>query len=239
MKAKRSKVAGFTLIEIMVAMAIMALIGVGALTLLNAATNSGNKIKTEGNRLNDVQRAFLFISNDMQQVTTRQVRDEFGDKLPSIKSDLQASTPFIRLTRLGRRNPAQLPRSNLEHLMYTVEDKTLIRSSYQYADGMSENYALKRPILKNVEDMKIKFYDGEEWQDYWPLTEDPEDNQFDALPLAIRMQLELTDYGVLERIYVVSDRREAREDDERGEGDQRGGGDSGGGDTRNGEETRQ
>lgn len=214
-------------------MAIMALIGVGALTLLNAATNSGNKIKVEGDRLNTVQRAFLFISNDMQQVTTRQVRDEFGDKLPSIKSDQQASTPYIRLTRLGRRNPAQLPRSNLEHLLYSVEDKVLIRTSYQYADGMSENYAQKRPILENVEDMKIQFYDGEEWQEYWPMTEDPQDELYAKLPLAIKMKLELTDYGLIERIYVVSDRQVDK--DERGEDDSRGGRDSRGGDSRGGD----
>ena len=196
---------GFTLIEIMVAMAIMALIGVGALSLLNAATTTGDKIKTDGDRLNDVQRAFLFISNDMQQLTQRQVRDEFGDSLPSLKSDLQASAPYIRFTRLGRRNPAQLPRSNLEHLIYSVEDKVLVRKSYTYADGMPEDFALVRPILEDVEDMKITFFDGQEWQDYWPMTEVKEEAGFKQLPNAVKMQLELTDYGVIERLYVISE----------------------------------
>lgn len=205
------KQSGFTLIEIMVAMAIMALIGVGALKVLDAATISSDKIKRDGNRLNNVQRAFLFISNDMQQLTTRQIRDEYGDIVPSMKSDLQASTPYISLTRLGRRNPAQLPRSNLEHLTYTVEDKTLYRTSYIYADGMSEDSGLKRPILEAVENMKIAFFDGQEWNDYWPLSNDTVPGTA-FLPVAVKMTLELTDYGEIERLYAISDKLSQNKD---------------------------
>ncbi|WP_444996880.1 type II secretion system minor pseudopilin GspJ [Aliikangiella sp. IMCC44359] len=205
---------GFTLIEIMVAMAILALVGVGALSLLNTATTKTNAMKVSGDRLNNVMRAFLFISNDMQQLTLRQVRDEYGDKIPSMKSDLQASTPYIRLTRLGRRNPALLPRSNLEHLIYTVEDKVLNRTSYAYTDGMAENQGVKRPILEDVEDMKISFYDGEQWYDYWPLSDDPEQEESKLLPIAVKMKLELTDYGVIERLYSVSDRPSAQDEEE-------------------------
>lgn len=202
---------GFTLIEIMVATAIFALIGVGALSVLNTATTTSDKIKKDGDRLNAVQRAFLFISNDMQQLTQRRSRDEFGDLKPSMKSDLQAATPFIRLTRLGRRNPAQLPRSNLEHLIYTVEDKILYRTSYSYADGMPEDLGLKRPVLDAVEDLKISFFDGEQWFDYWPLSEDPSDPRSSYLPVAVKMNLELSDYGVIERLYAISDKLSALE----------------------------
>ncbi len=202
----RTRQSGFTLIEIMVAMAIMALIGVGALRVLDQATVSSDKIKQSGDRLNNVQRAFLFISNDMQQLTTRRVRDEFGDPLPSMKSDLQASTPYIRLTRLGRRNPAQLPRSNLEHLFYTIEDKVLYRTSYPHADGMAESSGLKRPVLKDVENMKISFFDGLDWSDYWPLSDDPQDPNSRLLPVAVKLKLELSDYGEIERLYAVSDK---------------------------------
>ena len=207
---------GFTLIEIMVAMAIMALIGVGAISVLNTATRSTDKIKINGNRLNDIQRAFMIMSNDMQQLTTRLVRDEYGDRMPSMKSDIQASAPYVRFTRLGRRNPAQLPRSNLEHLLYVVEDKTLHRISYTYVDGMVEDQGLKRPMLQNVEDMKVQFFDGEEWHDFWPLNEGLEDGQPNLLPVAVKMELELTDYGKLERLYAISDKSAARDNgDER------------------------
>ncbi len=200
-----AKQKAFTLIEIMVAMAIMALIGVGALKVLDEATRSSDSIRTNGDRLNNLQRAFMFISDDMQQLTLRQIRDEYGDKVASMKSDLQSSTPYISFTKLGRRNPAQLPRSNLEHLIYSIEDKILYRTSYTYADGMSVDLGLKRPILNDVEAMKINFFDGEEWVDYWPLTEGNEDGAVVELPVAVKMNLTLSDYGDLERLYVLSD----------------------------------
>ncbi|MET1256727.1 type II secretion system minor pseudopilin GspJ [Aliikangiella maris] len=206
MKTRAYKQYGFTLIEIMVAMAILALVGVGALSLLNTATTKTDAIKRGGDRLNNVMRAFLFISNDMRQLTVRQVRDEYGDKLPSMKSDLQSSTPYFRLTRLGRRNPAQLPRSNLEHLVYSVEDKQLYRTTYAHPDGMAENTGIKRPILDDIEDMKIAFYDGDQWFDYWPLTDDPEQQARQMLPIAVKVKLELTDYGIIERLYSISDK---------------------------------
>ncbi len=208
---KTKKVDGFSLIEVLVAMAIMAVISVGALSILNKATESKSNIKNNGDRLNNVQRAFLFLSNDIQQITTRIVRDEFGDPVASLSSDTQSSSPYIRLTRLGRRNPAQLPRSNLEHLIYTVEDKTLIRTSYSFSDGMSADLALKRPILENVENMSIEFFDGEQWHEYWPLVEGNEEQATQLLPVGVKLKLELTDYGVIERLYAISDKVESDE----------------------------
>lgn len=214
-KLAYSKASGFTLIEVLVAMSIMALIGVGALKAFDAATVSTDHIKQEGKRLNDLQRAFMFISNDIQQVTTRIVRDEFGDPRPVLMSDLQSSVPFFRFTRLGRRNPAQISRSNLEHLIYSLEDKKLYRTSFIYSDGMPDDSGLKRELLDSVEDMKVSFFDGNDWHDSWPapggsinvnpntassgnLTNSP------ILPVAIKLKLEFTDYGEIERFYSVS-----------------------------------
>lgn len=206
MKKLAKRQAGFTLMEIMIAMAILALIGVGALTILDAATNSGNKIRKNGDRLNDVQRAFLFISNDIQQISLRQVRDEYGDPVPALSSDLQSSTPYMRFTRLGRRNPAQLNRSNLEHLFYSIEDKALYKTSYFFSDGMSENHGLKRLILKDVENMELSFFDGDDWQTSWPLPSNGTGKPPPLLPVALKLELELTDYGKIERLYAISER---------------------------------
>ncbi len=205
---------GFTLIEIMVAMAIMALISIGAISILNKATESNDRIKINGDRLNSLQRAFLTISNDIQQLTNRVARDEFGDPLPSMKSDQQSSAPYVRFTRLGRRNPALLPRSNLEHLAYLLEDKVLYRQSYNYVDGMIEEHSLKRPLIDKVESFSLQFFDGEQWHDFWPINEGDEKFEPGLLPIAVKLNIELSDQGSLERLYAISDKRKARNDRE-------------------------
>ncbi len=208
---------GFTLLEILIAMAIAAVIGVGAFTLLDRATLAKNSIENTGNRYNSIERAWLFISDDIQQLAPRKFRDEFGDKKNNLSSDDGLGSPHLNLTRMGRRNPAGLKRSNLERLTYFVKDKILRRVSFSFPDGMMLEQGLNRPLLENVESIKFDFYDGESWNDYWPVNI-AQDNQLvavnssnqnptalDVLPVAVRVTLELSDIGIVNRLFVISD----------------------------------
>jgi len=214
---------GFTLLEILIAMAIAAAIGVGAFTLLDRATIAKTSIENTGNRYNSIERAWLFISDDIQQLAPRKFRDEFGDKKDNLSSDDGLGSPHLNLTRMGRKNPAGLKRSNLERLTYFVEEKILRRISYGFPDGMNPEQGLNRPLLENVESIKFDFYDGEEWSDYWPvygggdlLSTDISSSSVGSqrtsasssigiLPVAVRVTLELTDIGLVNRLFVISD----------------------------------
>jgi len=222
--ANNSKQNGFTLLEIIVAMAIAALIGVGAMELLNSATTAHKNIQEQGERFNQIERAFLFLSNDIQQLAPRNFRDEFGDVKNNLTSDDSIGKTHLSFTRLGRRNPAQLPRSNLEKLTYLVDDvppdylkndpvlksNWLKRISYAFPDGMTEDQGLARVLLDDVESIKAEFFDGEEWTDYWPVDDGQTLSPSSSvnLPVAVKISLELKDLGIVERIYLVSDKRE-------------------------------
>lgn len=200
----------FTLLEIIIAMAISALIGVAAMTLLDDATIAHKNMQEQGNRYNQIERAWLFISNDIQQLAPRQFRDEFGDKKNNLFSDDQNGTTHLSFTRLGRRNPAGLARSNLEKLSYLVEEEKLKRISYAYPDGMNLEQGLNRTLLDDVENLDVNFFDGEEWNDFWPVDtsiQTQQGNNKNDLPVAIKISLQLKDIGLVERLYVVSDKR--------------------------------
>jgi general secretion pathway protein J len=204
----------FTLLEILVAMAIAALIGVGAMKVLDSATISHKNIKAKGSRYNEIERALLFLSNDLQQLAPRQFRDEFGDLKDNLSSDDSIGKTHLSFTRLGRRNPANLPRSNLEKLTYLLDEKTLQRISYMYPDGMSTEQGLARDVLHNVDSFVVNFFDGEQWNDFWPVNAgggERNENASEKLPVAIKVSLELSDIGLVERLYVISDRIEESE----------------------------
>lgn len=207
---QHNKQSAFTLLEIIIAMTIAALIGVAAMTLLDDATIAHKNIQKQGSRYNQIERALLFISNDIQQLAPRQFRDEFGDKKNNLFSDDLNGTTHLSFTRLGRRNPAGLARSNLEKLSYFVEEEKLKRLSYAYPDGMNLEQGLNRTLLDDVESLEVNFYDGEEWNDFWPidtsLNVSAGDNEND-LPVAVKLSLRLKDLGLVERLYVVSDRK--------------------------------
>lgn len=201
----------FTLLEILVAMTIAAVIGVGAMKVLDSATISHKNIKEKGARYNEIERALLFLSSDLQQLAPRQFRDEFGDLKDNLTSDDSIGKTHLSFTRLGRRNPARLPRSNLEKLSYVLEEKTLQRVSYLYPDGMNADQGLARDLLDNVDSFVVNFFDGEQWNDFWPVNDGSErdsDNPNDKLPVAIKVSIELSDLGLIERLFVISDQQE-------------------------------
>jgi len=204
---KRQK--AFTLLEVVIAMAIAALIGVGAMKLLDSATTAHKNIQEQGERYNQIERALLFLSNDMQQLAPRNFRDEFGDTKNNLTSDDSIGKTHLSFTRLGRRNPAQLPRSNLEKLTYLVEEETLQRISFAYPDGMNVEQGLSRTLLEGVSSLKAEFFDGEEWTDYWPVDDGQgtTPNNTVNLPVAIKISLDLMDLGLISRIYPISDKR--------------------------------
>jgi len=215
---------GFTLLEIIIAMAIAALIGVGAMELLNSATTAHRNIQEQGERYNQIERAFLFLSNDIQQLAPRNFRDEFGDTKNNLTSDDSIGKTHLSFTRLGRRNPALLARSNLEKLTYLVDDvppdylkndpvlksNWLKRISYAFPDGMAADQGLARVLLDDVESIKAEFFDGEEWTDYWPVDDGQGITSSSTvnLPVAVKISLDLKDLGLVERIYLVSDKRQ-------------------------------
>jgi general secretion pathway protein J len=221
--SRKNQQNGFTLLEILIAMAIAAAIGVVAFTLLDRATLAKTSIEDTGNRYNSIERAWLFISDDIQQLAPRKFRDEFGDKKENLSSDDGLGSPRLNLTRMGRKNPAGLKRSNLERLTYSVDKKILRRISYSFPDGMNLEQGLNRPLLEKVESIKFDFYDGVEWNDYWPVSGGGDDFSTDIsstdngsqrtsasssigkLPVAVRVTLELTDIGLVNRLFVISD----------------------------------
>ncbi|MCF6193205.1 MAG: type II secretion system minor pseudopilin GspJ [Kangiellaceae bacterium] len=198
---------GFTLLEILVAMAIASLIGVGAMVLLDRATVAHQNIQQKGDRYNAIERTMLFISNDIQQIAPRKFRDEFGDIKENLTSDDSIGKTHLSFTRLGRRNPARLARSNLEKLTYLVEDEKLKRISYLYPDGMSVEQGLNRTLLDKIDKLSLQFFDGEDWSDFWPV-DTAASSKKNTLPVAIRVTLELQDIGPINRLYVISDRKE-------------------------------
>lgn len=202
------KQSGFTLLEILIAMSIAALIGIAAMSLLDKATIVHKNIKDKGTRYNNIERTMLFISNDIQQLAPRKFRDEFGDLKDNLSSDDSVGTTRLSLTRLGRRNPAGLARSNLEKLTYLVEDEKLMRISFLHPDGMSQNSALARTLLEDVESLTVSFYDGENWTDFWPVDGagfSQDESRKNPLPVAARVTLVLKDLGKINRLFVISD----------------------------------
>lgn len=90
---------GFTLIEVMIALALFALIAVAGFTLLDSVLRTQSATETRLARLAEVQRAMLVISTDLDQITGALVGS--GPALSLQKDDLSGGRVVVRYDLAG------------------------------------------------------------------------------------------------------------------------------------------
>ncbi len=196
---------GFTLIEILVAVAIFGLLSVGAYTVLDAGMRSRAQTESRLSRLEMLQRAIQVIEKDLRMISLRLVRDEFGDKLPLLKGQSEESGQqfFLEFTRADWRNPAGLPRSNLQHVIYRFDQGKLERLHTIFLDQASNSPKITRTLLEDVNAFSLEFLNEQnQWKNDWSIL-----GLSDAkvpLPKAIKIKFELEPFGEIERLIVTA-----------------------------------
>lgn len=196
---------GFTLLELLVAVAIFAVLSAMAYGGLSNVIDNSQRTELSMQRLQQIQLAMLKISRDFTQLSQRGIRDEYGNPNNYILTG-EGGDIFIEFSRGGRRNPAELQRSHLQRVAYKLEENTFSRLYWPHLDRTQEMQPYENVLLEDVEDASIRFLDdSNEWHNEWPplsATGQPGDTSV-ALS-AIEITLELHDWGELVRIFMVS-----------------------------------
>ena len=197
---------GFTLLELLVALAIFALLSVMAYAGLSSVLNTNRILDSNMQRLTEIQQSVTLLSRDIRQTLNRAIRDTYGDpKLPLIgASPLDTlGTPKIELTRHGYANPLGVKRSFLQRVAYQVEEETLYRQSWRVLDQAQDSEADKLAVCNEVKSLEVRYLDQEDaWHEQWP-PNDP-DYQGITLPKAVEVSLELTDWGKVVRLLPLA-----------------------------------
>ena len=127
------KLAGFTLLELLVAVTIFAILSSMAYGGLRNVIDNSQQTELSMQRMQQVQLAMLKISRDFTQLSQRNIRDEYGNSSNYIMAG-DGGDVFIEFSRGGRRNPAQLQRSHLQRVAYKLEENTLSRLHWPHLD---------------------------------------------------------------------------------------------------------
>ena len=192
---------GFTLLELLVAMAIFAIIGALAMGGLNSVLAQREIASKQMSRLHQVQRAVRILTGDFSQVTPRIVRDALGTREAPLLSPCGVQY-LACFSRDGWRNPfAQFARGTLQRAQYRLEDRQLIREYWSVMDRTLANEPRTEVLLDDVDAFEIAYLgrtgDGE-WQTQWPPLQEA-DSLNAGLPLAIKITVVLKDWGELSR----------------------------------------
>ncbi|MEM8563128.1 MAG: type II secretion system minor pseudopilin GspJ [Pseudomonadota bacterium] len=208
--------AGFTLVEVLIALAITAFVAALAYGSLSTAISSVESMRSTAERTYNLNRTWMIIGRDLRHFVPRPVRDEFGQVEPAMIGGLVARFP-LSFTRGGWHNPNGLPRSSLQRVNYRLEDGALWRDSYNVLDRAPDTEPRQVLLLDGVEVLELVFLgdlgsaqregrsttlDTRDWQANW--VADTSATGLDVpAPVALEIRLELEDLGELRRIYAL------------------------------------
>jgi general secretion pathway protein J len=195
---------GFTLLELLVAVAVFAILSAMAYGGLRNVIDNSRQTEVSMERLQQVQLAMLKLSRDFTQLTQRTIRDEYGNTRGYVLSG-EGGDIFIEFSRAGRRNPAEMLRSHLQRVAYKLEDNTLYRLHWPHLDRTQEMEPYENALLEEVENASVRFLDdNNEWHNDWPPLNAAGPDDTSAVLTAIEFTLELQDWGELVRLYPMS-----------------------------------
>ncbi|HEX5056053.1 MAG TPA: type II secretion system minor pseudopilin GspJ, partial [Gammaproteobacteria bacterium] len=113
MTGKARRGLGFTLIEVLIAVAVFGLMAAMAYSGLNSSLNISREAEKRGEKLHRVQLAVALIQRDLSQIALQQSRDEFGDMQPAVLTDNKGER-MLEFSRYGWPNPAGQLRGSLQ-----------------------------------------------------------------------------------------------------------------------------
>jgi general secretion pathway protein J len=206
---------GFTLIEVLIAMAITAFIAVVAYTTLDTVLTGVERTRLQGERLHEINRAFTVLSRDLRLLVDRPVIDEFGQLAPALTGGPLARE-LLSVTRGGWHNTTGAPRSSLQRVAYRYDGEALYRLSYPVLDRTPAIEPQEVLLLEDVEEVRVTFLpdigqlevdqegrvDRRLWAENWL----PDLSQPDLVippPVAVALEIDLADVGLVERLYVL------------------------------------
>ena len=190
---------GFTLIEILVALFIFAVVGLISAQLLGRTVKAYEVLDDRGQRLSQIHRAMLVVERDMLQFRNRPIRMAQGEPLPALMIGDEGA---LSMTRGGWRNPLQRPRSELQRVGYRIQEEKLVRAYWPVLDRRGDEEPISQTLLEGVEDLEFFAIDqnGQEHK-FWPPRSAQGAGQLQIAGLVLRVSM--VPVGIVERVWEV------------------------------------
>ncbi|MES2817680.1 MAG: type II secretion system minor pseudopilin GspJ [Pseudomonadota bacterium] len=203
---RRPAVAGFTLLELLIAIAIFALLGLGTYRMLDSVMRTDEATRNQEQVLRELARAIWTLERDVLQAVARPIRDGYGDPRPAFIGESQAAdgSAAFELTRSGWRNPTGQARSQLQRVRWRLDGERLERLYWVVLDRAVDSEPRVQKVLNGVTSLQLRYLDEEgAWLDDWPPQQNSDPGEGEAqllMPQALELTLEHARYGSITRL---------------------------------------
>lgn len=204
---------GFTIIEVVIAIfisAVMFAIGYGA---INQALADRDELNTSQERVTEIQRGMRVVAQDFAQIVARAARDTAGtgQLMPAVSATGSDGT-LLTFTRAGWSNPAGVQRPAEQRVRYRFVDGSLVREHWLSVDPALSTEPRQRILFTKITAAEVRFLEPatRAWRTDWPpvAASGPVNsaNVSQVLlprPLAIEFTVVFEDWGRVQRVFEI------------------------------------
>lgn len=191
---------GFTLLELLVAILVFAVMAVMAYGGLDAVLRDRDSLERGLNRTASLQKTIYRLETDLANVRPRPIRGRYGEVKPAFMAPPDGMVSF---TSGGVPNPLHLRRSTLERVAYTLDGHKLERLRWFVLDRAPNTQPEKTTLLTGVNKVTWRFTDAS-GQSYsqWPPPNEP-DTRNPPTPVSVEVTLETKQWGILRLLMPI------------------------------------
>ncbi len=195
---KVSGASGFTLLELLVALAVFAVMSVLTYGGLRQILSLDDGLQIASKRRGYLEAAVTILEQDLRQAVPRSVRDELGDIEPALRAGLVGET--LVLTRAALGLPTAIQRTALGRVRYRFENGILYRDTYSDLDRTVESTYRTRRLLAGLSDFSLRFFADDVWSESWPRATGTQDRE--SLPHGIEITINFAEGLQFRRLLV-------------------------------------
>jgi len=189
---------GFTLIELMVALLVLAVLGVVLASGMNQVTRWYHQLSDEMTASSQLLKAQALLMSDLLQLAPRSISDVQGTPLPACLSYADGG---FECTRFDNREGG----SGLMRIGYVVDKEGLWRLRWPSLDRAGIAEPLRQQVLSEVTAMTVEWLDatGQPFTQWPPAGA----NALTQLPSSINVVLLSAQQEVVRMVFPVSERQ--------------------------------
>ena len=190
------------MIEVMIAVAIFAVIAAISYATLSQYIVVREKVSLSYERIQALQRSLLLIERDLRYLTNRPVRDEYGDEEMAFMIDNEFGLPG-ELLRFTTAEPdfQNLGLARLIRVVWRLEDGELYRDVWTALDRDQGVEPISTLIMDKIDEIEIDAY---EWTDDLGLKKMDRSALTGNVPYGLELNLRLDNDQSIRRLFDLA-----------------------------------
>lgn len=186
----RAREKGFTLLELLVALAIFALVSAMAYAGLARLVEARRTLAAEQERLGQLLFALTLFERDCRSMLSRPVRDGSGARQAALVGGASAVEWTLLIPEPGGG-------ASVSRVAYKLEGGEWVVERFPFADRAFASPRYRERLLAGLSRLEFRYLDHEgRWRREWPAGDE-------RLPRALEIVLSLEGLGELRRVLAV------------------------------------